>query len=77
MQPLSARWFARSSGDATPLIGLIADSGLLTRVAVSAGVDFLLVLSAGYYRNQGTSPLAASLPFGNSNDLRYTEIVAK
>jgi two-component system response regulator HydG len=55
--------------DGTPLVGLIADSGLLTRVAVGAGVDFLLALSAGYYRNQGSSPQAPYLPFANSNDV--------
>ena len=37
----------------------MADSGLLTRTAAVAGVDFLLVLSAGFYRNQGVRTAAA------------------
>jgi two-component system response regulator HydG len=59
--------FHRTDNDASPIIGMVADSGLLTRVAVSASVDCLFVLSAGFYRNAGISALAASLPFVNSN----------
>src|SRR5215471_10153799 len=62
-------FIVRNETAGTPLIGIVADSGQLTKVAVAAGVDFLLVLSAGFYRNQGSSPLAVHLPFQNSNDL--------
>jgi predicted TIM-barrel enzyme len=51
------------------MLGVVADSGQLTRLAVQAGADFLLALSAGVYRNRGISALAAFLPYRNSNDL--------
>ncbi len=47
----------------------MADSGQVARLAAAAGADFLLTLSAGYYRNHGISALAASLPCQNANDL--------
>ncbi len=58
------------NGRATePLLGAIADSGQLARLAAREGVDFLLALSAGVYRALGVSALAACLPYRNSNDL--------
>jgi len=51
------------------MIGMVADSGQLARVASVAGVDFLLGMSAGIYRNHGVSVLAGCLPFQNSNDM--------
>ncbi|MDR3635571.1 MAG: sigma 54-interacting transcriptional regulator [Isosphaeraceae bacterium] len=60
--------FAPRADRAAPLLGVIADSGQLTRLAVKEGADCLLALSAGIYRNLGVSALAAFLPFGNSND---------
>jgi two-component system response regulator HydG len=50
-----------------PLIGVIADSGQLARLAVASGADFLLALSVAAFRQQGVSPLAAYLPFHHSN----------
>ena len=52
-----------------PLFGMVADSGMLTRLGVEAGIDFLLCLSAGCFRNQGAAGLAPFLPFANVNDL--------
>jgi len=51
------------------ILGVVADSGLLTRLAHAADIDFLLVLSAGVYRQHGVIANAAYLPFFNSNDL--------
>jgi len=53
----------------SPYLGVIADSGLLARLAADCGVDFLLALSASAYREIGISTLASFLPFANSNDL--------
>src|SRR4051812_47374182 len=45
------------SGEAThPPLGVVDDSGQLTRLAVSAGADVLPALSAGVYRNRGSRP---------------------
>jgi hypothetical protein len=66
LRETGANWLPRSGG-VGPLLGVVADSGQLTRLAVGAGVDFLLALSAGAYRNQGISALAAFLPYRNSN----------
>lgn len=42
-------------------------SGLMARVAAESGADFLMVLSAGAYRQAGVGSLASLLPFANSN----------
>lgn len=52
-----------------PLLGVIADSGQLTRLAVRNGADFLLALSAGFYRNQGLPPATAFLAYRNNNEV--------
>jgi two-component system response regulator HydG len=52
-----------------PLIGVVADSGQIARLAVRSEVDFLLALGAGVYRTRGFNALAVSMPFGNVNDL--------
>ncbi len=65
-QPVSATW---SRNPTTPLVGVVADSGQLAKIASEARADFLLSLSAGIYRNQGVSVLAGCLPFQNSNDM--------
>jgi two-component system response regulator HydG len=51
------------------LVGVVADSGQLVRIAKGVGVDFFLGLSAGLYRNRGVMPQAAYLPFANANEL--------
>jgi two-component system response regulator HydG len=62
-------WLERPVEAGGRMLGVVADSGQLTRLAVQAGADFLLALSAGVYRNRGISALAAFLPYRNSNDL--------
>ncbi|WP_422929994.1 sigma 54-interacting transcriptional regulator [Singulisphaera sp. PoT] len=64
--PARRVWTRKPSG---PLIGVVADSGQLARVASTAGIDFLMGLSAGIYRNHGASVLGGCLPFVNSNDM--------
>ncbi|MHC5542873.1 phosphoenolpyruvate hydrolase family protein, partial [Singulisphaera rosea] len=53
----------------SPILGVVADTGQVARLAAELHVDFLLGLSAGVYRNQGISALATCLPFQNSNDV--------
>lgn len=52
-----------------PLIGVAVGSGLSAKQVAEGGADFILALSAGYFRNAGVSSLAAMLPFANSNQL--------
>jgi two-component system response regulator HydG len=52
----------------SPLIGIVAGSGLVAAGAVDAGADLLFAMNAGLYRNQGGGSFAAFLPFGNAND---------
>jgi two-component system, NtrC family, response regulator HydG len=54
--------------DRSPLIGVVADSGQLGRLAADNGADFLLALSAAEFRQQGVSTLSAFLPYRNSNE---------
>src|SRR5262249_31784815 len=61
--------FRSADRTGTPIIGMVADSGQVSRVGVAAGVDFLLALSAGSYRQHGFAAPAAFLPFRNSNDV--------
>lgn len=49
-------------------MAVVAGSGQIVRCACDAGADFLLVLNAGTYRNQGIGSLASFLAFGNAND---------
>lgn len=49
------------------LIAVAAGSGQVTRLAIEAGADLLLVLNAGRYRTLGTGSLASFLPYGNAN----------
>ncbi len=55
-------------GRTSPLIGVVAGSGLVTRGAVNAGADLLFAMNAGLYRNLGSGSFAAFLPYGNAND---------
>ena len=65
-------FFGPRTDRATPFLGVIADSGQLARLAAKEGVDCLLALCAGVYRNLGVTALASFLPFGNSNDQSET-----
>lgn len=53
----------------TPVIGVAVGSGLSAKQVAEGGADFILALSAGYFRNAGVSSLGAMLPFANSNQL--------
>ena len=65
----------RSIAKNTPVIGVAVGSGLSAKQVAEGGADFLLALSAGYFRNAGVSSLGCMLPFGNSNELnlRFAE----
>jgi len=51
----------------SPLIGVVAGSGLMIRSAVNAGADLIIALNAGLYRSMGYGSLAAFMPYGNAN----------
>lgn len=51
------------------IIGAVAGSGMTARYTELGGVDFLLALSAGRFRNMGRSSYASYFCYGNSNDI--------
>lgn len=51
------------------LIGLSTGTGVSTKHAVTGGVDLILALNSGKFRQMGVSSLAGFLPVANSNDL--------
>ncbi len=51
------------------LIGLATGTGVSTKHAVKGGVDLILALNSGKFRQMGVSSLAGFLPVANSNDL--------
>lgn len=55
-------------GQRSPLVGVVAGSGLVTSGALDAGADLLFALNSGFYRSQGSGSFAAFLPYGNAND---------
>ena len=62
------RVLSEHRGQRSPLIGVVAGSGLVARAACEAGADLLFALNAGLYRNLGSGSFAAFLPYGNAND---------
>src|SRR5262245_20655918 len=52
----------------TPILGVVASSGQVTRFAADAAADFLIALSAGVVRSLGSEAVASYLPYGNTND---------
>lgn len=52
-----------------PLIGVSVGSGLSSKLALQGGADFILVLSAGKFRNSGLASIACMMPYANSNEL--------
>jgi two-component system, NtrC family, response regulator AtoC len=49
------------------MLGAAVGSGMSAKAAAQGGADFLMVLSAGFYRAQGQSSMLALLPYGNAN----------
>jgi len=62
------RVLAEHRARSSPLIGVVAGSGLVTKGALDAGAHLLFALNAGLYRSLGCGSFAAFLPFGNAND---------
>ncbi|UQS82106.1 phosphoenolpyruvate hydrolase family protein [Bombilactobacillus folatiphilus] len=50
-----------------PLLGLSTTMGMSALHAMDSGVDFIMVLNSGKFRQMGRSSLGAYLPFVNSN----------
>lgn len=65
ISPLFKRLNQARAGE--PMVIASAGSGLLTRCAAAAGIDAIMALSAGLYRNLGGGSLASFLPYGNAN----------
>lgn len=53
------------------IVGAAVGSGMTAEAAEAGGADFLLILSAGYFRAIGCGSPAALLPFANANDLTW------
>ncbi len=53
------------------ILGAAVGSGMTATAAEDGAVDFVLVLSAGYYRSQGIGSTAAFMPYANANDLTW------
>lgn len=53
------------------MVGAAVGSGMTAQAATAGGADFLMVLSAGHYRLQGCSSMAALLPFADANTLTW------
>lgn len=54
-----------------PVIGAAIGSGMSAAAAVAGGADFLMVLTAGYFRMQGLGSMCALLPYANANQLAW------
>lgn len=52
-----------------PIIAAAVGGGLVAKSAVKGGIDFLLALSAGKYRQMGVGSLGSFLAYDNSNEL--------
>ena len=53
------------------ITGAAVGSGMSAQAASVGGADLLMILSAGYFRSQGRSSMAALLPFANCNELTW------
>lgn len=60
--------FAAHRSQRSPLVGVVAGTGLVTSGALDAGADLLFALNSGFYRSQGSGSFAGFLPYGNAND---------
>jgi two-component system, NtrC family, response regulator AtoC len=54
-----------------PMVGAAIGSGLSAKSAMNGNADFLMVLSAGHFRMQGCSSVAALMPYGNANEITW------
>src|SRR5262245_50406499 len=54
-----------------PLVGAAVASGMSAAAAEEGGADFIVVLSAGYFRLHGVGSAAAFMPYANANDLTW------
>jgi len=54
-----------------PLVGAAVGAGMSARSAEEGGIDFLMVLSAGYYRLHHRSSMSALLPYADNNALTW------
>src|SRR6187549_2740875 len=54
-----------------PLVGAAVGSGMTAAAAEEGGADFVMVLSAGYFRLQGASSASALLPHADANGLTW------
>ncbi len=59
----------------TRLVGAAVGSGMAAQAAEAGGADFLMVLSAGFFRTIGCSSMAALMPFANANELTWQTAV--
>ncbi|MBA4149232.1 MAG: phosphoenolpyruvate hydrolase family protein [Verrucomicrobia bacterium] len=53
------------------IVGAAVGSGLTAKAAEAGGADLLMVLTAGFFRMQGLSSMAALLPYANANQLAW------
>ncbi|HWF17981.1 MAG TPA: phosphoenolpyruvate hydrolase family protein, partial [Verrucomicrobiae bacterium] len=53
------------------MLGAAVGSGMSAKAVESGGADFLIALSAGFYRMQGRSSMLALLPYANANELTW------
>jgi two-component system response regulator HydG len=51
------------------IVGAAVGSGMAAAAAEEGGADLLMVLSAGFFRSQGCSSMAALLPYADANEL--------
>ncbi len=63
------RYLREGAAADTYLIGAAVGSGLTAKFARMAGIDMILALSAGRFRQAGLGSLASYLGYGNSNAL--------
>ena len=53
------------------IIAMAVGSGISAKYAAANGIDLILTLNAGKYRQMGLSSLAAMMPFSNSNEMVF------
>jgi DNA-binding NtrC family response regulator/predicted TIM-barrel enzyme len=54
-----------------PLVGAAVGSGMTAAAAEEGGADFVMILSAGYFRLQGVSSASSLLPHADANALTW------